>query len=252
MKRLLVQAAIVATAGSLMVGCGTSQHVVKPEAVKDKTWVLTAMNGMVPVDSTRVTMEFKTVSPDQGRISGQGPCNRYFGGYKLDGKSLAFTPMGSTMMACPTPIMQEEKDYLATFEKINQMTMNKNRLELKDRDGKYTLTYGLETGSIKGRVESTSGGFPADSQVIVRLQDVSLADSRPAIIGVETIKLKDAVLGSVPFTISYAPELVKPERTYAIYVQVTNRGKVIYTSTTRNKVNLVDQSAKAQHKSAKG
>ena len=240
MRRLFTQTAIVVAMGSLIAGCGSSSHLIKPEKVEDKTWVLTSVNGAPPVDSTRVTMSIKPVNSEQGRISGQGPCNRYFGGYKVEGKkNISFTPMGSTMMACPSEMMQEEKDYLANFEKVNQMTMNKNMLVLKDSDGRVNMTYGLETGRVKGRIESTSGGFPADSQVIVRLQDVSLANnSRASIIGMETIKLKDAVLGSVPFDIAYAPQLVQPGKNYAVYVQVMNKGKVIYTTTARHKIKL--------------
>ena len=251
MRRLLTHTAVVIAVGSLVAGCGPSSHLIKPDKVGDKTWVLTSVDGSSPVDSTRVTMEFKPVTPEQGRISGLGPCNRYFGGYKVEGKkNLSFTPMGSTMMACPTDMMQEEKDYLANFEKVNQMSLNKNMLVLKDSNGQVSMTYSLETGHVRGRVESTSGGFPAESQVVVRLQDVSLMDdSRSAIIGLETIKLRDAVLGSVPFDVAYAPKLVQPGRTYAVYVQVMNKGKVIYTSTAKHKVKLTPPQVK---KSAKG
>lgn len=239
MTRPWVRAVIISTAILLAVGCcSTAFQPTRTGKIKDRNWVLIAKNGITPADAPRITMELKPINANQGRISGLGPCNRYFGGYRIEGKRLIFTPMGSTMMTCITPMMKEEREYLNAFEKASQMSISKNRLQLRDSEGRNVMTYGLETSLVEGRIESIRGGFPGDSDVIVRLQDVRFTNTRYGVIGMQTIRLREAVPGALPFSVSYAPERVNPEQTYGLYVQVINKGKVIYRGTLSQQVDL--------------
>ncbi len=235
MKKFLMGTAAIA-ASTILVGCGMGGKMVKPETVSQKTWVLTSMNGMPLTQNNRVTLKMKPVNAYQGHISGQGPCNHYFGGYKIENNKLSFTPMGSTMMACSTLAMQQERTFLKGLEKTNQMVIKEGALILKNKDDSISYGFSRESAKITGRIESTSGGFPAGSQVSVRIQEANMQN--PAAIGEEMIKLKDAVLGSIPFSVSYAPELVKQGHTYNLDVKVMNKGKLIYTSKMKNVVNV--------------
>jgi len=153
--------ALVAVAG-ILVGCGVGQ-VAKPESVSNKTWRLTSINGTLPTDMPRVTIEFKPISAEQGRVSGDAPCNYYFGGYKYKarGKTLSFTPMGSTMKTCPEPAMQQERDYLVGLERIKHMSMGNSTLVLKDDKGAMSLTYEVEEAEeVRKKGETARGGSP--------------------------------------------------------------------------------------------
>lgn len=65
-----------------------------PSPLAGTRWQLVEMNGAV---EPFVTLTFD----DQGRVSGNGGCNRYGGGYSTEGDSIRFTNLFSTMMACP-------------------------------------------------------------------------------------------------------------------------------------------------------
>jgi heat shock protein HslJ len=50
------------------------------------------------------------------RYDGSSGCNRIFGTYRLDGESLGLAPVASTKMACPGPLMQQERKLVAALE----------------------------------------------------------------------------------------------------------------------------------------
>ncbi|WP_330926486.1 META domain-containing protein [Candidatus Sororendozoicomonas aggregata] len=237
MKKILMGTAAIVAGGVLLSGCSMNGKMVKPETVSQKTWVLTSMNGMPVTESGRVTLNMKPLSTYEGSIAGQGPCNRYFGKYRVENDELLFTSMGSTMMACSIAAMQQEKTFISGLKKTNHMVMKDGVLVLKNREGSVSYGFSRESARITGRIESSSGGFPAGSKISVLIQEAKTKNPRAAI-GDETIVLKDAVLGSIPFTVNYAPELVKKDRTYNVNVSVMNKGKLIYTGKMNNVVNV--------------
>ncbi len=77
-------------------------------------WLVEDISGAGVIDRARTTVEF--VEP--GRVAGRGGCNRYMGGYELDGESLDFAPLASTMMACPEALMNQEQRFFETMEQV--------------------------------------------------------------------------------------------------------------------------------------
>lgn len=66
------------------------------------------MTGLVA--DTEITIEFQSA---EGKIGGSGGCNDYSDGYGIDGNKLTIKPpVGSIMMACPEPVMDQEQVYL--------------------------------------------------------------------------------------------------------------------------------------------
>jgi len=47
-----------------------------------------------------------------GKVSGHGGCNRFFGTYRINNKQLRFGPLASTRMACSPGIMKREAKLL--------------------------------------------------------------------------------------------------------------------------------------------
>lgn len=90
-------------------GCETTGSETRP--VRDlagTSWLATDIGGKGVTDGVRPTLTFA----EPGKVAGTGGCNRFFGAVTVDGPSVEFGKMGSTMMACPPPLMEQEKRYL--------------------------------------------------------------------------------------------------------------------------------------------
>lgn len=79
-----------------------------------------------------------------GRITGNGGCNRFFGRYEITGTgALTIGPLASTKMLCPDQQMETEKKFLdllgsaKTFERIG------HELLIKDDSGEIQATFAL-------------------------------------------------------------------------------------------------------------
>ena len=119
MARTLTATIVVAL---IAAGCATSDGETAQDVdLVGTTWLATEIEGAGVVDGAKSTLGFV----DPGRVAGQGGCNRYFGGVAIDGQSMEFGKMGSTMMACPPPLMEQEQRYLAALGAAK-------RFELKD------------------------------------------------------------------------------------------------------------------------
>lgn len=75
-------------------------------------WVLEDLAGRGIVSNVHATLSF----PEAGKIAGNGSCNRFFGAAEISGTSLKFTGLGSSRMACPDPIMNQETKYLNALQ----------------------------------------------------------------------------------------------------------------------------------------
>ncbi|MDD7804641.1 MAG: META domain-containing protein [Endozoicomonas sp. (ex Botrylloides leachii)] len=241
MKRLLAYGVTVIVISTLIMGCSNDPYVVNPAVISSKVWVLKTINGITPVSrSAPVTIEFNAVNAQQGRVSGQGPCNRYYSGYKVEGKNVLFTtPIGSTMQVCPIPLLESEKDYLTALQGTKRITFKNGQLQLKDHLSAITLIYGQESGVVRVNITAQAESFPAGSQFIISLQEQGSEGVSSSIVGMSAIQLKDTHYGTVSFLVRYAPILVKPNRSYIINVRVDNKkGDLIYRNLGIDKVVL--------------
>ena len=74
---------------------------------------------------------FKLHAGDR-RLSGSGGCNRLIGGYELNAGALKFAPGGTTMMACPGELMQQESDFVTALTMTSGYRIDGNTLELRN------------------------------------------------------------------------------------------------------------------------
>jgi heat shock protein HslJ len=88
---------------------------------------------------SQVTAEFGF----DGTLSGTGGCNRYSGGYELDGAQIQIGPLASTMMAClePAGLMEQESAYLKALEGAASYRLEEGKLELLDPAGQVILVF---------------------------------------------------------------------------------------------------------------
>lgn len=96
--------------GEPLRGCGGSPA----ELLAQGEWLIENINHRGIIDSSRVSIQFSS----EGRISGQGSCNRYAGSYTLTGEGLSFGPVMSTKMACSPALMEQERRFFSTLDQI--------------------------------------------------------------------------------------------------------------------------------------
>ncbi len=125
--------AVLRFADSSTIGGANVPDEAQP--LLDREWVLTGYGQpdslQTPLDDTTVTLTFLA----EGRVAGSGGCNRYFAGYTIDGDTLAITMPGSTMMACPEPIMDQEQAYFQLLQAVTTYALTADGLDLTTADG---------------------------------------------------------------------------------------------------------------------
>ena len=75
-----------------------------------------------------------------GTVSGSGGCNRFNGGFTLDGDQLRFSKMASTMMACADG-MEQEGRFLKDLARIARYRIAGDQLELLDDSGATLMLF---------------------------------------------------------------------------------------------------------------
>ncbi len=82
------------------------------EDLQGPEWRLAAIGWDDPVEEEPGAV----ISFDGDKVTGNGGCNGYFGTVSSDAPGqLRFSAMGTTMMACPDPVMELERRYLRTL-----------------------------------------------------------------------------------------------------------------------------------------
>ena len=101
------------------------------------SWMLTQQDGKPVAAGVTITAQFGA----DGNVSGSGGCNNYNGSYTVEGGSITFGMIASTMMACPEPQMGAEAAYLGALEKVNAWTVDGATLRLSGPGGQPVLVF---------------------------------------------------------------------------------------------------------------
>jgi len=120
--------------------------LVKAQVPKlaDRKWALQSFGTIGseerPLPETEISIEFTA----DGKLHGSGGCNRYFSSYETGpGGSLTIKQMGSTRMACPQEIMDQEMKYFRSLQSVSTFKMEEQRLQLFHGNGDQILNYTL-------------------------------------------------------------------------------------------------------------
>lgn len=81
-------------------------------------------------EGNHISVEFKP----GGEISGNGGCNRFFGGYTIAGNTIKIGPLASTRKGCPG-IIRLEAAFFATLEAAKTFQRDGSTLVLFDAAG---------------------------------------------------------------------------------------------------------------------
>jgi heat shock protein HslJ len=75
----------------------------------------------------------------EGKVSGSGGCNRFFGQYDTEGTKLALSRLGSTRKACAPSLMDLERSFLGTLQETAVLERRGANLELRDASGRTIM-----------------------------------------------------------------------------------------------------------------
>ena len=99
-------------------------------------WVIEDIAGAGVIDNSHATLQFLPT----GRLAGSATCNRILGSYESDVGKLLIQPAGTTMMACPPALMNQERKLLDLLPAIVSYRIDKTgALVLSTADGKTIL-----------------------------------------------------------------------------------------------------------------
>jgi len=77
-------------------------------------WKLIKLNGQIVNTPEGMKEAHMILAGAESRVHGNAGCNNFFGQFKTSENTLAFSAMGSTMMACPQA-MDTERDFLTAL-----------------------------------------------------------------------------------------------------------------------------------------
>lgn len=92
-------------------GSGPDDGMAAP-VLAGSDWRAEEIGGGPVLDRAQPTLAFA----DGGGVAGTGGCNRYFGSVTIAGDRIRFGDLGSTMMACPPAIMDQEQRFHAALK----------------------------------------------------------------------------------------------------------------------------------------
>lgn len=117
-------------ASCLALGLVTGAALAHEEKLSGGEWVLAGATG-----PRAPFLRFEA-----GRVAGLGGCNRFGGSYSQEADRLRFSPLAATRMACPGDAMKTERAFFAMLAGVREMTLDGDRLELRDGEGRVLAT----------------------------------------------------------------------------------------------------------------
>lgn len=92
--------------------------------IENVRWVLNSLGGEA-ISLPDGAEAFLSLNPKEQSISGNGGCNKLFGGMQLDGSSLSFKNLGSTKKMCEGS-MAVEKGFMNALSSTKSFSMGEN------------------------------------------------------------------------------------------------------------------------------
>jgi len=123
---------LVIVAGILLAACSAGASA---SLSLTGTWKLVSYGD--PVNPTPAAAEVDTsvIFDKKGTISGNVGCNSFGGNYKVDGNSITFEPISSTLMMCEDPaIGDQETAVLNTLAETVTYAIDGNTLTIRSAD----------------------------------------------------------------------------------------------------------------------
>ena len=108
---------------------------ISPASLVGIWWLAEDIEGQRVLDRVQSTLTFE--SPQ--RIAGRAACNQYFASVEQREGTVRIRSMGSTRMACPPPIMDQEQRFLSALDAVTRFGFDGGKLLLLDDSGRVRL-----------------------------------------------------------------------------------------------------------------
>lgn len=106
---------------------GQAEEAAPTATLADTSWMLSALNGDLPLPGSQVTLQFGT----DGTVSGTDGCNQFNTTFSQDGTNLTFAqPGASTLMACEEAVMEQATAFMDALGATTTFTMTEEELSL--------------------------------------------------------------------------------------------------------------------------
>jgi len=125
MKRLIVGLVVIF---ALTACAGRSSASIEGQ------WKLVSYNQTAAVPDVETSIEFKG-----GQMNGNVGCNGFGGEYKVNGDTLEFGSVMSTMMFCEGPVGDQEMAALAVFQETTTFLIDGNVMIITSADGNLSI-----------------------------------------------------------------------------------------------------------------
>jgi putative lipoprotein len=100
------------------------------------TWRLDSLAGEPVLDGVQATLVIQ-----EGKVSGRGSCNSFFGPVTIEGEKISFGPLGSTRMACPETVSNQEAKYFEALHTAERFTIEGSSLSIHSRGMEAPLRF---------------------------------------------------------------------------------------------------------------
>ena len=119
------------------VGCRTTgSDAPTSPPLAGTSWLAQEIDGRAVTGGVQSTLVFDAAQ----RISGRAACNQYFGTLERgEGGSLRLKPAGTTRMACPEPVMDQERRFLEALGAVTSYRSESGTLSLIDAGGRVRV-----------------------------------------------------------------------------------------------------------------
>jgi heat shock protein HslJ/uncharacterized membrane protein len=109
-------------------GCGGD-----PAGLLQREWTVGKIGGKPAAKEPKVSLHFGTAA----QFSGSASCNRFFGPYTVGAEGLTISELGSSMMMCEQPFMDQESQFLGILRETRRFEIGQDgSLILHAKDGR--------------------------------------------------------------------------------------------------------------------
>lgn len=121
----------VAIGSKTFTGCGG-----EPSTLLQGQWTITEIDGKPAISGSTPTIGFEA----DGKVNGNGSCNRFFGDYTLTGEGLIVGDLGASMMMCEQTLMDQEMKVLDILKGLGGFEISEDgKLILRTNDGRTII-----------------------------------------------------------------------------------------------------------------
>ena len=111
--------------------------MTESHALEGTHWSVEDISSQGVVDRSHTTIHFLP----ENRVAGDSSCNRYMGGFEIDGQALKFLPLAGTMRACLEALMNQERAFYDAMANVTawEIDAEKDLLYLKNAAGETII-----------------------------------------------------------------------------------------------------------------